>query len=130
MKKIFILSISIIFISIAASAQTKILKKGDLLDIPRSKQSTDLMSQESINKDSTLAKTNNGFDVKRSNIDNMVYLNTNSNNPSLNKMPIGRVSVPVEPMPTGDFLYKRNLSLKDTTIRFNSNDTLKIYKKH
>ena len=130
MKKVIFLFISVIFTTITLSAQSKILKKGSLL--PTSpKQSIDFIRQGTINKDSILSKKSNGFDVKKSQIDNMVYLNTNEDNPALNKMPIGIPNPPFEPMPVAQLPTITNSPLKDTSfkITFNS-DFLKRLKKN
>ncbi len=70
-------------------------------------------------EDSTLAKTINGFDVKKSKIDNMVYLNVNENNPSLNKMPIAVNNLPVEPMPVARPTKRNEYFKKDTSLSVN-----------
>ncbi len=129
MKKIFFFTISMFFISLVAPAQIKVLKER-LEFNPSRKQSTDLMSQETIKADSTLTKTNNGFDVKKSKVDNMVYLNTNANNFALNKMPISVSTMPVEPMPIRKLSLNSNRFMKDSIIHFNGSDSLKNYKKH
>ncbi len=81
------------------------------------------------NKDSTIIKTSNGFDVKKSKIDNMIYLNVNENNPSLNKMPIAINNLPVEQMPVSKLIIRNEQSARDTSFSINiTSDSLKRWK--
>jgi hypothetical protein len=115
MKKVTLISICVIFTTVSVSAQSKILRKGSLSPTDP-KESISFLKQGTINKDSTLSKTSNGFDVKKSNIDNMVYLNTNETNPALNKMPVVISNKPVELMPVATLPRITNLSLKDSNL--------------
>ena len=83
------------------------------------------------NEDSTLAKTSNGFDVKKSKIDNMVYLNANGNNLALNKMPIAINNLPVEPMPVSKPTKRNEYFKKDTSLSINiTSDSLRRWKRN
>jgi len=115
MKKVNLISICVIFTTVSVSAQSKILRKGSLSPTDP-KESISFLNQGTICKDSTLSKTSNGFDVKKSNIDNMVYLNTNETNPALNKMPVVISNTPVELMPVATLPRITNLSLNDSNL--------------
>ena len=126
MKKIIIL---IIFSnSIAASLLSQEVKPfGKYLEKSKPKKSyTDLNSTKKIStEDSTINKLNNGFDIKKSKVDNMNYLKTTDENIALKKMPI-RASKTMALMPTKKLPALENRFFKDSTVTIkNKYDSLK-----
>ena len=57
--------------------------------------------------------------MKKSKIDNMVYLYVNKNNPSLNKMPAAINNLPVEPMPIARLATRNEQLGKERSLSFN-----------
>jgi hypothetical protein len=90
------------------------------------KPNTALISTERINnEDSIIDKTKNGFDIKKSKVDNMPYLNANKDNHSNGKMPIDS-SVSIAKMPTRKLPTVRDYIKKDTTFTIKlNNDSFK-----
>ena len=99
-----------------------------LLDDARNSKPTSRQTIE--NKDSLIGKTKNDFDIKRSSVDNMVYLNANKNNVALNKVPVDS-SASYGKMPMRRLPIKNNRFSKDTSLNININsDSLRKWKRH
>jgi len=82
------------------------------------------------NKDSLIGKTKNGFDIKSSSVDNMVYLNANNDNATLKKMPMDS-SVSYEKMPIRKIPLRNNRFGKDTSFNININsDSIRKWNTH
>ena len=126
MKKILFTTTIILCFSIAATAQNNIIKIDTLIHPSKP------IGKINPDEDSTIAKTKKGFNVKQSKVDNMAYLNANEDNSALkNKMPIGGISKPVEPMPVRKLPHIKDYSKRDTSSPiYSGSDSLRAWKKH
>jgi len=80
-----------------------------------------LVSEDQLqNKDSTIGKSKNGFDIKRSKVDNMDYVNTNKENIASKRIPISK-SASSTNMPTRKLPLLKERFLRDTTFNINGN---------
>lgn len=134
MRKLILAFIVITSVSIDSIGQSKKSIFIDTIFHPKSKeQQKHEASQKRIGDDgdSTISKANNGFDVKKSKHDNMLYLNANESNPSIHQMPNGSINnenftMPIRKLPNFDKRLSKDTSFK---IYFHS-DSLKKWQKH
>ncbi len=134
MRKLILAFTVTTFVSVHSFGQSKKTIFIDTIYHPKSKeQQKHEASQKRIgnNEDSTISTTNNGFDVKKSQHDNMLYLNTNESNPSIHQMPNtisdnGKLTMPIRKLPNFNNRLRKDTSFK---IYFHS-DSLKKWQKH
>ncbi len=125
MKKIIVALICISSISIKSFSQESILNKKYLEKYEIQKPRTDLISEEKlIDKDSTISKNTNGFNIKKSSQDNMNYLQTNKENIANKKMHIKK-GEEIATMPTRKLPLLRNRFGIDTTKRVDISGKIK-----